>query len=82
MSEKVRYGFDVTVAMPKDIQPSHLVVNDIEYWPIVRCKDCVKRHNGCPMQVWCGPDDNDFCSKGERYESDNEDTVADTEDSH
>ena len=33
---------------------------------VVRCKDCVKRHDGCPMQVWCGTDDNDYCSRGER----------------
>lgn len=32
---------------------------------VVRCKDCIKRHNGCPMQVWCGPNDDDYCSRGE-----------------
>lgn len=37
---------------------------------VVRCKDCVKRHDGCPMQVWCGTDDNDFCSRGEKYDID------------
>lgn len=33
---------------------------------LVRCKDCVKRHDGCPMQVWCGTDDDDYCSRGAR----------------
>ena len=33
---------------------------------LVRCKDCAKRHHGCPMQVWCGPQDDDYCSRGER----------------
>ena len=33
---------------------------------IVRCMDCVKRYDGCPMQVWCGTDDDDYCSRGVR----------------
>lgn len=33
---------------------------------LVRCKDCAKRHDGCPMQVWCGTDDDDYCSRGVR----------------
>ena len=57
-------------------------VAEMESIEVVHCRDCVKRGNICPLRVWCGPDDDDFCSKGERYESDNEDTVADTEDSH
>lgn len=36
---------------------------------VVRCKDCVKRHDGCPMQVWCGTDDDDYCSYGERKDN-------------
>ena len=32
--------------------------------PKVYCKDCAKRHNGCPLQIWCGPQDDDFCSRG------------------
>lgn len=31
---------------------------------VVRCKDCIKRHHGCPLQVWCGPQDDDHCSRG------------------
>lgn len=35
---------------------------------VVRCKECAKRHDGyhCPMQVWCGTADDDYCSRGER----------------
>ena len=40
MRDKVRYGFDVSAAIPKDIQPADLIVNGVEYWPVVRCKDC------------------------------------------
>ena len=31
---------------------------------VVYCRDCAKRHNGCPLQVWCGPLDDDYCSRG------------------
>lgn len=31
---------------------------------VVRCKDCARRHNNCPLQVWCGPQDDDYCSRG------------------
>lgn len=31
---------------------------------VVYCKDCAKRHNGCPLQIWCGPQDDDYCSRG------------------
>ena len=35
---------------------------------MVRCRDCAKRDSGCPLQVWCGPEDDDFCSRGVRKE--------------
>ena len=37
---------------------------------VVRCKDCAKRHNGCPMQTWCGTSDDEYCSRGELKQDD------------
>ena len=28
------------------------------------CRDCARRNKDCPLQVWCGPQDDDFCSRG------------------
>lgn len=73
MSEKVRYGFDVTSAMPKDIQPAHLVVNGIEYWPIVQCKGCkywseYMQGLGTCDKLKTDINEHAFCSYGERKE--------------
>lgn len=78
MSDKVRYGFDVSAAIPKDIQPADLIVNGVEYLPVVRCKDC-KHHeellNNNDENVLCWVHDidvivdgNGYCSYGERKE--------------
>lgn len=32
--------------------------------PKVYCRDCARRHKDCPLQVWCGPLDDDYCSRG------------------
>lgn len=32
--------------------------------PKVYCRDCARRNKDCPLQVWCGPQDDDFCSRG------------------
>ena len=82
MSDKVRYGFDVSAAIPKDIQPADLIVNGVEYWPVVRCKDCKRgkwkvsgldnktKGYRCAIHAVLGVDfgDNGYCSYGERKE--------------
>ena len=32
--------------------------------PKVYCRDCARRNKDCPLQVWCGPQDDDYCSRG------------------
>ena len=54
-----------TVTHPYDGETIDLTdEEEPEEAPKVYCKDCAKRHNGCPLQVWCGPLDDDYCSRG------------------
>lgn len=70
MSEwPVKLCLDVSSAV-KGQEFELLQANGTLYVPVVQCGNCAKRHHGCPMQVWCGPDDNDFCSRGELKQDD------------
>lgn len=40
MSDKVLYGFDITAAIPQNVQPAYLVCNGVDYLPVVHCRDC------------------------------------------
>lgn len=60
------YGSDNIPDEQLDEYAEEFMNDDNTIVELVRCKDCVKRHNGCPMQVWCGTDDDDYCSRGAR----------------
>ena len=43
--------------------------NDVEYVPVVRCKDCKHyQKNTCPKRAWAYTKPDDFCSDGEKRE--------------
>lgn len=35
---------------------------------VIYCKDCRRRSVDCPLSVWAGPHDDDFCSRAEPKE--------------
>ena len=80
MRNRARYGFDITAVIPEGIQPAGLFCNDIEYLPVVRCKDCkywndeglCKKHSSPIVGAIYGTDVNDYCSEGKRKEQDDE----------
>ena len=43
--------------------------NEVEYVPVVRCKDCKHyQKNTCPKRAWAYTEPDDFCSDGEKRE--------------
>lgn len=43
--------------------------NDVEYIPVILCKDCKHyQKNTCPKRAWAYTEPDDFCSDGEKLE--------------
>lgn len=54
----------VNEAVHKKIQMLINATESADVVEVVRCKDCARRNKDCPLQVWCGPLDDDYCSRG------------------
>lgn len=63
MSEKIIY--DDETGKHHDITE---LMHALGFEKVITCKDCRRRSVDCPLSVWAGPHDDDFCSRAEPKE--------------